>query len=160
MSELDELEWEPVDVPLPPPKPPRDRLTVVEDFYFRSVDNEPDLFSRRYYRELKSNGHQVYRRRVTIGAEWQSLDLGWLTGCVGMLVIGNDTGKDRQTIPTEEEQAEIDAAVVELSYNTTEHDGWIINPGESFRGQPTDSRKLLMRCRQGKARCEMFIVPE
>ena len=139
--------------------PAKDRFTVVEQVYHRPMDSDPELFRHGYSRELQTT-EQVYRRQIKVGEDWTPLDTGWLEDKVGMICLSNEEGKRLQVYPTEEEQAEIDEKIIQVSYDQDPDRAWIIPPGETFRSSPSSQHKLFIRCLSGVARCDLFIVPK
>ena len=138
---------------------PPDRLTIVEQIYHRPMDEEPTLFERRYSRELETRDEVYQPKKPKVGQEWQPVDTGWLGSRVGMLIVANEEGKSLKTIPSPEELAEIRARVVEVSYAGCP-DTFLVPPGESFHGYPSDPSRLRLRCRSGVAKCVVLLIPE
>lgn len=144
---------------------PKSRLTVVETVYHQAPQEEPQSNEVRFCRELESDEQPYGPRRLTATEDWRLLDCGWLSDEVSMLTIRNEEGRNLQVIPTEAEQAEIDARVLEVGYYGGTPDSlatgasWLIPPGESMRGCPKSIEKLSIRCRSGEARYTLTAYP-
>jgi hypothetical protein len=142
----------------------KDRLTVVETVYHQPAGEPPVSVDFRFSRDLDSV-EQSYRRQLTATEDWKSLDHGWIEQA-GMLVIQNLEGKFRAN-PTDEERAEAAAKVLEVAHRVDEDPAagvwdcavWLVLPGESFRGCPSDIKRLVVRSRSAPLRFSVFILP-
>lgn len=138
-----------------------DQLTVVEMVYHHVFGEETQVVESRYSRRLQGCGEQMYGpRNLTATEEWQSLDLGWVPE-PGLLHIQNREGQNFQVNPTPEERADIAKRILEVSYSPLSQgvDGWLILPGESMRGYPTNPGKLFIRSRHGRSRYTLALIP-
>ena len=141
------------------------QITVVDKIYHRQGSESPTSVSSRFIRHLQTD-EQVYERRTRVGEEWTPLEHGWIEEA-GMIVIQNTEGTTLQVIPTEEEKEETAAKILELSVTDGLLDSppgvlakpWLIPPGESFRGYPSDVSKLVLRCRSGVCRYNVHVYP-
>ena len=151
---------------LTPRQVPKDRLVVVETCYHLPWEGEPVSVDERYSRDLSTH-EQLYERRCRVGEAWEPLDLGWLTG-VGMLVLSNQEGRNLQTRPTPEEQAEMDGRVLEVGWQPREATQFdsppfallLVPPGESLRIVPATTDGLIVRCRRGTCKFVVYAWPE
>lgn len=141
----------------------KDRLVVVETVYHQPTGEQPTAVESRFSRDLQTV-EQPYQRQLTATEEWKPLDCGWIKDA-GMLVIQNLEGKF-QANPTDEERAEAAARVLEVSYREDQdpnmdvsRHGWLIYPGESFRGCPSNLDLLAVRSQYGSLRLSVFIIP-
>jgi hypothetical protein len=131
------------------------QLVVVETIYHAATGCEPTAAESRFARKLETD-EQPYTRRITVTQEWQQVDTGWITEA-GMLRLANKEGEGLQVQPTAEERAAMASKIVELSVDGSAP--WLIFPGESFRGMPSELESLRVRCRSGEARCLITIFP-
>lgn len=134
-----------------------DRVTVVEQVcHQREGEGPVSAPSSRFWRTLKSSG-EAYQRGLVADGSWRKLDLGWVPD-PGLVLIYNREGQNLQANPSDEERADIAKRVLEVSY-AGELPGWLVLPGESMRGLPTDASELMVRSRHGKIRYQVFAVP-
>ena len=150
------------------------RLTVVEQTHYQSPNRNPESTVLTYQRWLVSTA-QPWARRLTVGTDWMPLGKGcWLTTggeWHGALALRNDEDvyKGRQTIPTPEERAEVEARilVVALKVGDAVVPLFSVRPGESAR-IPNPSQALLcdtletvlvVRCLAGSAEFSLYIYP-
>jgi hypothetical protein len=124
-------------------KPAADRLVIVQYVSHVPRDAEPYQVESRFERILTVK-EQVYSRRTQVGIEGAVVDVAWLKGLSGEIVIENLEGKYLQTKPSEEETADIAERKLLLSYDYS-WDGFVILPGESFSFNPTSPGKLTLR---------------
>lgn len=134
----------------------RNRITVVEQVYFQSFGEQPRLQESRYSHELDSFD-QPYERRLTAGPDWVPLDIGWVAE-PGMILVRNDEGQFFAFNPTEEQKGIVAGRIIELSYGGDQL-GWLVPPGETFRGCPSDARALKIRCQRGRAAYTLLVYP-
>lgn len=141
-----------------PPQQPS-QLTVVQSLYHTSGEFGPtELPPSRFARQLQSSD-QPYVRHVTVGEEWTPIDAGWVKDC-GMLCVFNREGESLAAIPTQEQAKQIALRVVELAFAADDPECfWLIRPGESFRGEPSGTRSLVVRCRKGSAKVTIAALP-
>ena len=134
-----------------------DLLTVIEMVYHRPVDGEHGGVETRFNRKLQTQ-EQMYQRKMTVGEAWVPLDLGWLdeNGISALVLVNNEEHFTHQ--PTEEELAELAKKVIQIGYAEGGY-AWDIPPGESFRGTPTNSEHLFVRCVHGSAKCTLTLIP-
>jgi hypothetical protein len=152
--------------PLPEDKSPvisvpnRDRLTVVETVYHQAAEGFPSVAlgdATRFSRELDSD-EQPYERHRVAGEKWEPLDCGWIDAA-GMLIIRNDEGHFAVN-PTPEQKAEVfNKRVIELSFDG-QNSAVQVPPTETCRFYPTDIKQIYLRCREGKARYSIYLIPE
>lgn len=141
----------------------KDRISVVERIIYQAltVGEQPYAVEHTFYRDLVTSDEQVYERKLKVGEEWQPLDLGWGKDWerIGLVYVENLEGQFKQLQPTEEEQAEANAKVLELSYDGVSDEAWLVPPKETFRGYPAEPGRLMIRCQSGMARIMVRIFP-
>lgn len=146
-------------VPAPPAsssqKKPCARILIVEGVYHQQCDRNPTGGERRYGRTLECSARPV-EIDLTVTEEWQPLPVTHLKS-VGMLLLVNEEGRFTRN-PTSEERRLATLKVVEIS-GENKQNPWLVLPGESFRGSPTDHKTLHVRCRSGSAECVLTYFP-
>jgi hypothetical protein len=138
----------------------RNRLTVVETIYHWLRDGQP-IFVQQGWNRLLDSDEDGYKRRVVVKQEWQQLDLGWLKSKpLSAVYLANE--REQQAVnPSPEEQAAIEAKVVEVGFAESGiHAAFQIRPGESMRACPIDADRLYLRSRAGIARINILAIPE
>ena len=138
------------------------RLTVVETVYHQPAESPPVTMTGdavRFSRELASD-EQAYERRQSVGEAWESLNPGWIEKC-GMLLLRNDEGQFMAQ-PTDEQRQEVMARVIEVAFfiHDVSKAAILVPPGESCRFCPAEFKHVWLRCRQGKARYTLCLIPE
>ena len=147
----------------PPALPGRTRLTVTESIYHQSPEGEPVEIGYSGARFLETD-EQVYSRRTTVGEEWTPIDCGWLRESgASLLLLRNEEGRFTQVIPSPEQRGETQGRVVEVGVGTP-HGEVVpfaeVDPQESpLRLRPSDLGSLYLRCRQGRAKVTVTLVP-
>lgn len=109
----------------------------------------------------------AYTRPLCVaGADWQPLDLGWLAdGPVGLVLLANDEGRRRQTVPTPDEVRETAGRVLEVSFQglwvgSDETPDVFVLPATTLPVTPTVPRNVRVRGRGGKpVRFTVTVVP-
>ncbi len=148
----------------PPKRPLQDRLTVVSHVYHQRVGRNPKVIECKFTRDLESR-QQVYERELEATEEWQPLDHGWLKDSVRMLVITNQEGQNLQVHPTDEEREATAKRVLCLAYgsNNGPHPCldccWLVPPGESFQGFPSQISQLCIRSQSGITEYTLYLIP-
>lgn len=136
----------------------KDRLICVDRLYFQPHNQQATGVEHQFVRELDTH-EQPYIRKCVATETPQSLKCGWISGeqC-GMLLITNDEGLNLQKIPTEEEKQAIAKKVLRL-YRPGSSFHWIIPPGESFRGYPSDCELLDIESASGEINYTLHLFP-
>ncbi len=151
---------------MPPPLVPqqqqirisKSRIVVVETVYHQQHGGQPTAVESRYAHNLTTD-EQVYGpRKIVATEEWKPLDVGWVKSA-SLLILSNEEGKGLQVNPTEQQRKDMAARVVELSWDPRPF-VWLIHPGHSFRGCPSQLKGLIIRCRSGQAECFVTVYPE
>lgn len=137
----------------------RNHVTVVEYVCFHAYDGQPIQQETKFFKKIASD-EEPYKRKIRIGEDWEPLDCGWVKEA-GVLVLANEEGKYLQANPTEDEQAALDAKIVEVSFlpDPPPNNCWEVPPGEAMRGFPGNLKSLYVHCQSGVARCIVFVVP-
>lgn len=122
------------------------RLTVVEKLYFQTAGEQPKEAAHQFTRKKLLTEDQPCIRKLTVKQEWMAIDKCWLEQS-GMVVVKNEAGMGRTTIPSPLELEATMKQVIEISY-----DGGIaahvqVYPGETERFHPIDFQKVRIRCR-------------
>jgi hypothetical protein len=137
----------------------KDRMTVVEKVYYQQVGDSPTSFEFSFSRDLTSH-EQVYRRQCKAERDWEPLDYGWIKE-VGTILIQNEEGKRLFVNPTEEEKADTASRIIEVSCicGLEIPSGWLVYPGETFRGSTECLGRVRIRCREGTAVFTVIVIP-
>jgi hypothetical protein len=140
-----------------PPKPPPPRLTITESVYHQVPGDNPIHIPAGFSVNLTTD-EQPFIRKLKVGESWQGLPECWLTEC-SQIIIVNEL-PHFATNPTLEQKQELAAKIVEISFLAKNTDGlWLVPPGQSFRGLPSNLQALRFRCKQGETRCTVAIFP-
>lgn len=136
-----------------------DRVVVSENVYHQTFGEEATRIESRFSRFLKSE-EQLYQRHVTVGENWERLDHGWVQ-TASMLVVKNNTGNTLQVHASKEMEEHLDSCVVEIGAGLDSAVVPVIAVprGESARFTPVDTNNLFVRCRNGKAKVVLSVVP-
>lgn len=96
----------------PPDTPPDqpDRVTATLQVYYEQYGQQPTHLNLAHSYTQDPSDEEPYTRRLSVGPKWTPLDLGWLDGAAGLVVLVNNP-PTRATLPTPGEVA-ADAAVV------------------------------------------------
>lgn len=145
-----------------------DRITELHKVYFEPYGEQPILFESKGYRNLKTT-EQVYQRKGKATPIWTPLDTGWLSGKpLGLLLLQNEEGKFRETIPTPEELLASSRKSIFIAFGDESGNppsdavgAWEVLPGNSFHGIPSDASRVFLRCRSGVsvARFSLVLIP-
>ncbi len=149
------------------PRAAASRLIVTGQVSHQQPGSDAVSTVLAFVRRLET-GEQPVRRVCEVGEAWQPLYRGWLDSC-SCLTIHNHEGEQLQRIPSAEERQAIDARVVELSFswakdgqsNVLHADASLLCfPGESMGPIcPAELKDILIRCRSGKAKITINMVP-
>lgn len=150
---------------VPNPLPRVGRLTVVETcVYYAPGDDKPVTTDARFSRAVTTD-EQPYVRRCALGEDWVPLDTGWLAGQVSAVVVENHRPA-RQAIPSPQERAAEDGAVVEVGVTTPTGNGEFyvfaaltVPVGEACRFNFVATQFVRLRCRAGKAKVTITAFP-
>lgn len=154
----------------------RPRVTVVEQAYYQSPDDQPRVVETRYTQDLQSD-EQPYLRVMKLTEEWKPIDCGWIEDA-SLLILTNEEGRVGTVIPPREEQDAAALKVVEVGWEVgapptgprTMHSPEIpppppivpciaVPPGKSVRITPQLLRAMRLRCRSGMARVTVNLFP-
>lgn len=134
-----------------------DRITVVEAVYFEGSGQEPISWHTNGSR-LVTEPEQAYQRRIKVGPDWTTLDLGWIAA-PGMILIRHERPRYPVVLPSQEQRAEDEARMI-LVRSSPQEAGWRVPVGESFRGSPVDPSQLEIRCDSGETFITFVILPK
>lgn len=141
----------------------RDRVTLTGHIHFEHYGDPPhsvDFPPCSYFTETQG---EVYKRRISVEQEWKPLPLGWFAEedlPIGLIVIVNQEGTVAPTAtPTEEEEADVEKRVVELTFGAIQTLMYL-PPRLPFFVIPVNAKSLQLRCQHGKARCAVHIFPK
>lgn len=151
---------EKIGVVTPPPRmsAPKTRTVIVEQVYHQRPYEQATSYRLDFVR-LTDAADQPYVREISVGPAWTALDLGWIAK-PGVLHLLNTEGKGLRVRPTEEEQAAIDARVVEVRYaGAAEDEAFLVEPGNVLRCRPAKAAGLVARCKAGPAKCQLTVLP-
>lgn len=111
-----------------------DRMTATVQLMHEQQGEEPQA-CQVAFSLLQQSSHQTYKRRQSVGPEWELLDTGWVpSGEVGYILIENKP-PTYTYIPTEEVK-ELDAQRVAYIKLTPQNvAGWVILPNGVFFAQ-------------------------
>lgn len=153
------------------------RLVRTGGIYFAALNEEGTNLELQFSRPVLSEEQPFGPRKHIIATEeWQPLNLAWFAEHpqqIGTIVITNEEGQFKQTIPTEEERAEAAAKVIEIGtgrrnpYNELNYQSFAeVRPSgdtyslQSFSIDPVDATQLGIRCRKGQAKYSLTIFPK
>ena len=138
----------------------RIRMTVAGHIYFQIPKTDAVHIPLAFDRGVLEP-EQPYSRspRTGIGPEWTQLDLGWLSDCVGMVIIQNLEKPNQSGYPQEDDK------VLELGYwwyRDVDEDKphFKIHPGESQPITPSHPAYLYLRCKNGPALYSITVLPK
>jgi hypothetical protein len=132
-------------------------LTVVCRVYFQQPSAAPLAVESSFSRGVEGE-EQPWVRRLSVGKDWQPLDAGWLP-LASCLLILNEEGRHWAVIPTPEQSQAAAERIVLVAPDDSEV-GWKVRPGESMRAEPSDVKKLRLRCLgEGSARVQIIAIP-
>ena len=134
----------------------KSRLTVVETVYHQNPKEQPTCVDSRHTQVIEGD-EQVWQRRCKVGEEWTPIDQGWIEAC-SCFHVRNDEGRFLIN-PTDAEREEVAARVLEIAFAGQVQHAWLVRPGMTFRGEPSEARSLLIRCRSGEARYTVTFFP-
>ena len=135
------------------------RLTVVEQVYYQREDSDLQCTENGFSRDLDTDEQQYVRGPMGVGEKWEKLDTGWVEE-VAMIVVRNNEGEGLKLQPTEEEKEESAKKIIELSLDSDIRGGvWLVPPGESFRGYPSNSSIVYIRCQYGETKFTITAIP-
>lgn len=134
-------------------------ITVIDQLYFQETGEMPSHYDRRWQARVSTNGDAPYLKRLRVGSEWQSIDLGWVD-FVHTIRIENCEGTNLERALSATELDALEEKIVELS------GGWLIHPGEIFRsrfqsgGGASSENVPKIRClSQLGAMCSIIVIP-
>jgi len=136
--------------------PPASVLTIVEQIYHRSVDDEPISFDNRFSRVLETD-ETVYTRRLKLNTQWTAIDLGYIDN-PSLILIVNREGIFPTVKPTQSELDNANRRMINVKYIDSEC-GFLVPAKESLRLVPTDASQLVLCSLWGTARCLIHVFP-
>lgn len=141
------------------------RFTSMLTLYYEPADgDDPDSFTPSFTTSLRSDD-EPYKRKITIGPEWQQLETGWAKGDCYLLF--ENKPKNLQQNPNEEELKAFDQCIVEVyfdnGYRVTSHNDIqphaLVELNEFMFLRPASPQKIWLRSRYGSLRCFVTLIP-
>lgn len=145
-------------MPEPNARPEIDKVTVVEQFYYRAFDEEAQQITSQFSYSLKTRDEQVFSKREKVGEAWEPINLGWLDGCSN-LIIQNKEGIFKDKNPTEEQVEDALKKILEVRHKDDKH-SWLILPTTSVRFTPSDSKNLVIKSQFGTTKFTLNAIPK
>lgn len=137
---------------------PSSRIVIREMLYYQ-VDTEgidPHGQIDYGFRRFLYTSEQPYRRKLAVGEDWVTIDLGWIKKA-SLIHIVNEEGSGLTQVPTAEESEAIAKRVIEVGIGGKSL--FEVPPGETFRGTPIETAILQLRSRSGKAQYTLTVYP-
>lgn len=131
-------------------------LVVVEVCCYQAAGQSPISPDSRFLVPVESEEYPCVRP-YRVGQEPRKLDYLWF-GDASMVVIKNSPPPS-DTVPSEEEARRLARRVVEVRFEG-DQGCYLIPPGQSFRGCPSDVKNLTLRCREGETSCTVYVFPK
>lgn len=163
-------------MPVTPAPKSRPRVTVVEQAYYQSPDDQPRCVETRYSQDLASD-EQPYLRLMKVTEEWKPVDHGWIEEA-SLLILTNEEGRIGTVIPSRADLEASSMKVIEIGWQLegppegprTMHSPdrlppppivpfLVVHPGKSVRVTPQFLRAMRLRCRSGMARATVNLFP-
>lgn len=132
------------------------RITVVSTVTHHVSPHQPTSVTVGYARRLESD-EQCWQRRMQVGEDRVPLQCGWIEAA-SMLIVKNEAERFALN-PTEEQQAESAARIVEIAMDRDESVFAVVHPDEDARFTPLDPERLYLRCRKGITTVSITLVP-
>lgn len=126
------------------------RVTTVESVVYQPPEGPPVVASTGSSRFLASTEQPYGPRHLEVAEEWKALDHGWIDAA-SVIVVANA----EKVWPGDEDKES--PHVLEVAAG----DGppWLVAPGESLRGRPSDLASLRVRSRRGTIKFTVTIFP-
>ena len=136
----------------------RGSITVVEQVYHRSAPDENPTCASVGFERAMASSEQIYHRVLDVGEGWVPLDCGWVKKPSLLLLVNRKTRF--AVIPTPEQQAAADAAVLEVELHEACSNPLLVYPGESQRFCPRHAEGIRLRCITGSLKLDLYAYPE
>lgn len=154
---------EPIETTLTQPMPnyqDKDRITMILKMHHEHRGDQPKTVDNigHFLCETKE---EAYSKRYDLGEEWIPLRFGDLDpDQVGFVTIDNLEGKHHLTNPTKEQLAEIATHIVEVSMSANPEECFLVLPGWAHVFLPVQAKRMMIRCRNGKANIRTMVFPK
>lgn len=133
-----------------------DRLTARLDLYFEKRDEEPIQSNSVFDVLLTRTEEGAYRRKLVVGQEWKSIDLGWVENVSHVLI--NNIGRTFSVNPEQEVLEKEKQKSIIVRQDETE---FALIPNKQFLLiKPIDVSKIQMKCSVEETKIELLIIPE
>lgn len=132
-------------------------LSVVGSVVFQQGREAPVACETRFSRSMKVVG-EPEPTPLTLTEEWTPITPRELAG-VSYIHIKNREGSGLQLMPTPEEARAISERVVEIAFGEGQPAACPVFPGEAFGFPVVDWKGVRVRCRKGKARVMVTLIP-
>lgn len=137
--------------------PAKDRLNVTVYIVQERRGEDPFVIESRGAHLLENDEDSVKKRITIPKGQKISLDLKWLDGKVGLVVIKNVTGWDLVTNPTSEQRAAIDSTRVFINHGGGRS---YIDPEKSpIMFSPEKPSEVALESPEGDAVVRIWITP-
>lgn len=143
------------------------RMVVKDTIYYESFGDFPTKVTiepppRSYFLRSEDKPWQI---SFDVGQDWTPLPLGWMEGKdVSMMLICNETGDAPiQVIPTQQQIEEVKSRVILVSTkvwcDTYDLLAEIHTHDPPLRLRPTKPQLFFLKCKTGKARAKVVLMP-
>ena len=136
----------------PPEQVVLNRITHQSNLYYQFGGEDPQQWQLNSVKLLKSETEdcEPFSRKSKAEQDWKPLipKGNWVEEC-SMLLVFNLTGKSQRAVNPTEEQKEEDAnRILEISFNQSDQQSFLIGPGGSLVCTPSDLSTLSVRADQ------------
>lgn len=147
------------------------RITCLIKFHYEVPGIETSSADDITYSERLSTEEQAYQRSLSVGEEWEVLDLGWIDALKGgpgcsFLCLKNSYQPWRARTPSPQELLEAQKRIIEVGMKIDVGGVVFFQPlfvlplGFGIPFCPIDLSSYRIRCKDGKGRYSIFAVPE
>lgn len=139
-------------------QPPEfNRVTVRSDVVFQRDEDRSTKCWGEPHSFLVASCEAAWERVMLVGSEWQELELGWVKE-PSLLILSNPPARWTRN-PTEEQQAEADARVIEVCFGQSPSIGCLlVRPGREANIEP--AARAWVRCAQGQTKLSIVAIPK
>lgn len=140
----------------------RDRLTVVLKVHYEHKGEKP-VGVECSFSDFCAADEEPYTRRFKVGGYqvgWKPLDLSYLQGKAGYVLIQNLEGQAHDTLPTEEEVVELAKRVIQVRFGDAIGVSCLDIPPGRFQLLRTSSTVYLCCDSDLTAQCRIYAFPD